>query len=318
MKKIILVNLLVTLFLFGILEFASYLYLRHDAGKYLEDIKRMAKETNTPMPTQRYARVQIFNQENIENYMREVNKCSNCTTKKRSIIFFGCSYTYGTTLDNKETFPAIITQKTGRTTINRGIQGGSITNTLYDLKHENLYKRIEDIPEYIVYIYINDHLNRISNPYKNSFTSSHNPLYELNISYEKKNNELIEKKPNQLLLPFYTLFTVKAWHYLYAENFSVIDKNEKLEMYFVEAKRITDEKFPNSKFIIIDWQDGGHVRMLPPVKENLEKDGFIVFDAEDLAGHELNSEKYRAIDKEHPSAAAFEDVAKGLIEKLNL
>ena len=58
--------------------------------------------------------------------------------------------------------------------------------------------------------------------------------------------------------------------------------------------------------------------MQKELKQSLIKNGFVIYDAEELAGHELNSDKWRGEDKEHPSAAAIEDVANGLIKELNL
>ena len=84
------------------------------------------------------------------------------------------------------------------------------------------------------------------------------------------------------------------------------------------AKDITDKHFPNSKFVIIDYQDGGHFPMNKDFIKDLRDYGFIVLNAEDLAGHELNSEIWRAEDKEHPSANAVNDVADGLIKTLKL
>lgn len=318
MKKIILTNLLVLLFLFGILEFVSYLYIRHDAKKFFEDTKQMAIKRNMPLPTQKYAPVKLFNQEQMEDFFRPTNFSKNKNNEKKPLLFFGCSYMAGVFLDNKETLPAIINEKTDRTTINRGIPGGCILNALYDLRNEKFYEKITKEPEYIIYILINDHFSRIANPYTGTIAYQDNPYYILNLQYKLKNSVLVADNPNKFLLPFYGLYTVKAWHYLFAEKIANVNRFDKLVMLLGEAKKITDEKFPNSKFVIIDYQDGGHRRMLPEVKDKLEAKGFIIFDAEELAGHELNSEQWRGDDKEHPNGAAFHDVAMGLIKELNL
>lgn len=319
MKKIILINLLVLLILFGILEFISYLYIKADAKEYVDDFNRYAKENNTPLLTQRYAPVYIFDQKDWEENMRKINIGS---PNKGSMIFFGCSYTYGSMLEEENTLPYLITKKTNRTTVNRGIPGGSIINTLFDLRNEDFYKKLKDNkvpdPKYIVYIYINDHKGRVINPYRASVTPSDNPNYTINFKYKYKDGKLIEDNPSKLGLLLYGLYTKKAYHYLYANKFSWETTEDKFFNLMKEAKNITDEKFPNSEFIVIEYKDGSHCKMEESLKDKLTKDGFIVLDSEKLAGHELESEDYRAEDKEHPNGKAFNDVANGLIKELHL
>ena len=238
MKKIILINLLIILILFGILEFISYLFIRGLEKQYIEDYNNYAKKNNIPLLTQRYAPVYIFDQKGWEHLMRKINFGS---PKKGSIIFFGCSYTYGTMLEEKDTLPYIIAKKTNRTTANRGIPGGCIINTLFDLKDKNFYEKLKKNkvpnPQYIVYIYINDHKNRVMNPYRASITFCDNPSYGINIKYENKNGELIENNPSKFGLLFYTLYTKKAYHFLYAERFSRETREEKF-FYLIKLKAL--------------------------------------------------------------------------------
>lgn len=319
MKKIIISNLIILFLLFCILEFVSYLYIRHDAGDFLTNMINMAKNGGYKPPTQRYAPVKLYNQSNYSDYYRKTFVAENKNSTKGSILFFGCSYTYGSYLDENETISAIVNKKTGRTTINRGIESGGIYNTIYDLKNEKFYANIPQNPEYIVYTFINDHLNRIAIPYKGTVIFNHeNPVYYLNFGYKEENGELVENNPSKLILPFYALYTVKAWHYLYANRFAHTTKEEKMLTLLNATKKITDEKFPNSKFVIIDYKDGGRCPMQDTLKQGLKKNGFIIYDAEELARHELDSDRWRGPDKEHPSAEAIEDVTTGLIRELNL
>ncbi len=122
MLKKLLVNFLVALGLFGILEFISYLYLRHTCGDYLTDTNNYAKEHNLPLWTMRYAPVRMFHSwdEGTEEHYRPV-KTGNTG---ESILFFGCSYIYGFGEKEENTIPYILNQKTGITTVNRGYPGG--------------------------------------------------------------------------------------------------------------------------------------------------------------------------------------------------
>lgn len=317
MKKILLFNLITIVILFIILEIISYIYIKNDAKDYMDEYNKSAKEKALPLFTQRYAPVEIFNQDDFEEILRPTYIGDK---NKKTILFFGCSYTYGSTLENNETLPYLLGKKTNITTVNRGIPGGSILNTIYDLNNNALYEEIKFLPavEYIVYIYINDHLNRIVNPYRASLTSTDNPHYEINREFEYKNGKLTEKKVSKLKLFLYSLYSTKAWHYLYANKFSFETKDEKSFNLFLQTKKITEEKFPNSKFIIILWKDGSHFTMQEAEQKRYKDAGFILLDAEELAGHELESDIWRSYDKEHPSKKALNDVADGLIKALNL
>ena len=66
MKKIILMNLVVLLVIFAILEITSYYFLKIDAESYVKPYNENAKKTGTEPLTQSYAPVEIFNQENFK------------------------------------------------------------------------------------------------------------------------------------------------------------------------------------------------------------------------------------------------------------
>lgn len=78
------------------------------------------------------------------------------------------------------------------------------------------------------------------------------------------------------------------------------------------------QNFPNATFVVIQYIDCSRKLMSEKLKRNLEKEGITVLNAEDLAGHELVSDEWRTIDKEHPNGKAFEDITKGLVKELNL
>ena len=315
MKKIILCNLLVFFFLFCIVEFVSYLYIKFDAKEYVDNYNKTAKSANLPLLTQKYAPVKIAAQE-YDNFrpIKYGNK------NKPSILFFGCSYMYGSLNEDNETLPYFVSERTGRTTVNRGVPGGCIYNMFHDLNGKKFYEDIKDVPkiDYIIYLWINDHLNRIANPYTSTVAYDNYPYYEVKSDWIYKDGKLIEIPVKKWKLPFYALYCTKAWHYLYAQNFAFEDRNEKMLRYFIVARDICKDKFPKAKFVVIEYKDGSFSNMQPELKNELMKNNIQVLNAEDLAGHELESDKWRASDKEHPNSKAFSDVADGLIKQLKL
>ena len=71
----------------------------------------------------------------LQSKMRDVAK--DC-----SIATFGCSFTYGSYMDNTDTWPAQLSKLTGRTVLNFGVQGSNnteiIENALYLTKNYNV------------------------------------------------------------------------------------------------------------------------------------------------------------------------------------
>ncbi len=317
MKKIIFVNLLVFLLLFCVVEVISYFSIRKDAKFYMDNHNKDAVKENRPLYTQRYAKVVPVDFETFK-YMREYDIGDK---NKPSILFFGCSFMYGYLNPENETLPYYVTQRTGRTTINRGVPGGCIMNMFHDLNSKKFYDSIKDLPQpdYIVYLWIHDHLNRISNPYVSTLTFTDNPHYEIKPDWVYENGELKEIYPPQWKMNVYALFSAKAFQYFYAQSLTD-EKNEvKMLRYFITAKNVCKDKFPKAKFVILEYNDRSGFYLSDNIKERLKEEGITVLNADDLAGHELDDiKKWRASDEEHPNGKAFSDVADGFIKALNL
>ncbi len=316
MKKIILTNLLIFFVLFCILEFVSYLYLKEDSREYVENYNNAARAENRPILTLRYGKIKVADTNSFQDYRQ--NNIGN--KNKPSILFFGCSYMYGTGLQQEETLPYFITKKTGRTTVNRGVPGGCIMNMFRDLNTPSFYENLKKYPEpdYVVYLWINDHINRINNIYMSSVRPTDYPYYLINTKWIEEDGELKEIYPKKWEFPFYAMFCSKAYHFFYAQNFSRESSSEKMFRYFKIANNKLKNKFPKARFVIIEYKDGGHCLMQEELRENLKKEGIMVLNAEEIVGHELETEKWRGSDKEHPNGKAFEDLSDGLIKALHL
>lgn len=312
MKKIILLNLII---FFCILEVVSYFYLKIDSRKVIEDFNREAIEKNQPILTQRYGRIKV-----ADYHLRNFRDDNIGSKNKPSVIFFGCSYMYGYLLEVENTLPYLITKKTGRTTVNRGTPGGCILNMFRDLNTPDFYENLKKYPEpdYIIYLWIYDHLNRITNIYVDSLKTTNNTYYYINTKWIENDGKLEEIYPPKWQVPFCALYCVKAFHFIYTKYFSAKNSSKKMLMYFKMANKQLKEKFPNAKFVIIEYKDYTHKLLSEELRENLKKEDIIILNAEELAGHELDSEQWRASDKEHPNFDAFKDVSEGLIKALQL
>lgn len=81
----------------------------------------------------------------------------------QSFVFVGCSFTFGSGVNNEESFPFMFGQKTGTRTYNLGIPGASPANFLYRMREENisLLEDIKDENVTVVLTIIPEHVTRL-------------------------------------------------------------------------------------------------------------------------------------------------------------
>lgn len=313
--KIIFINILIFLVFFGLFELFCYFYVKHDVQSFMNNYNKEAKAQNQSLMTVKYGRIKPISENKFTNF----RKTNIGDKNKPSILFFGCSYIYGWFVDENETIPYLVTKYTGRTTVNRGVPGGCIMNMFDDLNSSEFLSQVKTLPkpDYIIYLWINDHINRISRFYEAPCIRENEKFYEIYPEWTEKNGKLIKTFPPKWTFPFYSLFSVKAYHLFLSQNFAE-KKDEKMLRYFKMAKKQCEKDFPDAKFVIIQYIDYSRKLMSEELKQGLENEGITVLNAEDLAGHELVSDKWRTSDKEHPNGKAFEDITKGLVKELKL
>lgn len=300
---------------FGLFELFCYFYVKHDVQSFMNNYNKEAKAQNQSLMTVKYGQIKPVRENKFTNF----RKTNIGDKNKPSILFFGCSYIYGWFVDENETIPYLVTKYTGRTTVNRGVPGGCIMNMFDDLNSSEFLSQVKTLPkpDYIIYLWINDHINRISRFYESPCIRENEKIYEIYPEWTEKNGKLIKTFPPKWTFPFYSLFSVKAYHLFLSQNFAE-KKDEKMLRYFKMAKNQCKKDFPDAKFVIIQYVDYSRKLMSEELKQGLENEGITVLNAEDLAGHELVNDKWRTSDKEHPNGKAFEDITKGLVKELKL
>lgn len=306
-KKIVLFNFLGIVLVFIAIEIISFLIVPKELADYM-------KKADKGELSIVYARTVFFDYKNHIHHFRPVNKDK---TQKRPIIFFGCSYTYGSGLSTPQTLPFKITELSGRTSYNRAIPGSGVQHMFYDLQQKELYEEVPDA-EFIIYTFIYDHLRRMYD-YKLSPFTNYNNQFDANIRYEIKNGELKQIKPR--FIDFYSLYSVvKIQNYIKNKKFSKNqdDVNNLFLTTLKESKKITDKKYPNSKFIVILYKDGGQSTLDADVIKKIQAMGIIVIDPEKLINKKLKAKPYRLNDEEHPSEQAWNEIAPKLVKTLKL
>jgi len=237
--------------------------------------------------------------------------------KKKPIIIFGCSIAWGARLQENQTFHYKLSKLTYRSVYNRSICGMGIQHMLYQLKREDFYKDIPE-PEYIIYVYIGNHISRM---YKYNYicdSYDYNYLKYNNVFGKLKEEKRLQNIPysrlyNDIILRFIAKFQESKFPKL-AFNF--------LEKHLLESKKELEKHWKNTKFVILEYESEDkslspniNVLSLKNIKK-LEKDGFIVIKTSDLTDIPLGKNYYLDEMDHHPNEAAWDLITPLFVEKL--
>lgn len=207
---------------------------------------------------------------------------------KKPIIIFGCSYAEGRSikpLEYEEKFSYKLYQATNRPVYNRAFESQGLQYMLYQLEDENLYKELPE-PEYIVYVYIKDHIRRL---YRECCP------WNKSLFYKERSGKLVRiENPLVYTYPFALCRTLKKINY---KNYSFLKKH------FIYAKSLSDKHWPNAKWIILLYDEENTENF-----KELEKYGFEIAPASNLTQIDfLTDLKYRISEHDpHPTKEAWE------------
>ena len=85
------------------------------------------------------------------------------------------------------------------------------------------------------------------------------------------------------------------------------------------AKDLKKKKFPNSKLVILKYEECYAPDIFYTERWNeLEDEGFIVLDTHNLTGEHLFQNKYKLEDDCHPNELAWDIITPKVVEALNL
>lgn len=303
--KIILKNIIFILIIFILFEISVFSI---EAFKYLQTVNTSGGFFTKDVI--RYS-FKIHDFYCDDNLMRPVEKRGN----KHSIVLFGCSFAYGSKLNENQTFSYKLAKATNSTVYNRAFPGWGAQQMLYQLRRDDFYKQINP-PDYIIYTFIDDHINRLNNYQWGGIWGN-----QVNLRYKNENGTLVEVKP--LFKPIWFLFTVKEIQHFteqYLNSFYNYPKN--LEMFSLimrESLKRIREHYPNVKFIILIYSncsclDSKEMAMF----KSLEKQGFIILKTSDIVKENLNDPIYHFKEDCHPREKAWDVIVPGLVKKLNL
>ena len=244
------------------------------------------------------------------NYFRDFKKESS----KRSISIFGCSFGYGYLLKPEQSLSYKLSEHTGRSVFNRSISSLGIQYVPYIVEHYDLEKIVND-PEYIIFILIDNHLYRL---YR-EIMDIDDP--HIDILYKENKNILEERRPFYSFLfksAIIRYINVKLINYLYNKK----DKDkifDFMKAHFLKMKSILNKKFPNSKLVILQYEENENSWIFNNPRWNeLRDEGFIIINSYELTNEHLFEEKYRIPNDVHPNEKAWDLLVPKLVERLEL
>lgn len=233
-------------------------------------------------------------------------------TDKKPIMLFGCSFAYGYSLGDNQTFAYKLSKLTNRSVYNYSDNNLGIQYMPYIIDN---YLDDSIQPEYIIYVLIEDHYNRL---YR-AIWGTTEPVVDAR--YELKKGELKVVRPKwkfRHIFPLERFFSHKLTYWLrqHSDDEKTIAFGNK---HFELAQKIIKKKYPNAKIIIIpfvqrDFENSFYFRH----KLDLNPDDFSVARTDDLVGRPLNHEEDFAIDHNHPSEHAWDLVTPALVKKFNM
>ena len=237
---------------------------------------------------------------------------------KGDIITIGCSFVYGHYIEDEDTLAYKLQESTKRRVYNLGYRGTGIQHVLWQIENTDFFKRDDINPEYVIYVFISDHMRRM---YANYLLESSREKY---LRYKLKNNKLV---PNKWLekefLDYIKVFRISKkindLMYILKSNDTKFDF---YKLHIERAKKSLNKKYPNTKFVIVIYNPNLDTHKLPPFRttrwKELENEGFIIIDFSGPEYEYLEEEEYLSGDGHHPSGKAWDALVPIIKEKLNL
>ena len=302
MLKRIFINILLIIFALSAVEAFCFYKTKTENERFKEKADRL-EANNTRKHTTKYRLLVPFNTVVYRNSFIKEN------SDKKPILWFGCSFAEGAGLEDEQTPCYKISELTGRSCINKAKGATGTQFMLYQLQDGNF---INDVPqaEYIIYVFIYNHIQRLYN-------CQINPLVDMfNLRYKNSNGKLKNITPE--FNPLYSSFFVKR-----LLNKKVFKQAKKEGMDFElfnavmkESVDITKNNYPNSKFLLLEFPDLSRNELPEYEIKKLEEYGITVVKVTDLIQNEdIYEEKYWLPDNIHPTEQAWNLILPELKEK---
>lgn len=296
MKKIFVSFILLFCFVIFII-FTDFLAYSID---YASTVKRAKTYNTSYLPFKYRIVLNKFSKENFLNFHNNIyRKSLNTDSQLKPIYIFGCSYAYGHYLKDEETFGAKLAQYTNRPVYNFAYPGWGIQHSLFLL--QNLKFPETKQPEYIIYVYMSDHIRRMNAKWFAATDDSQN------LVYKDADGVLVEKSC------FSAFYLYRKFTALFNSFYCKDIRNKEILYnrflkYIDNVQNEIQKKFPESKFIIVVYDDNLNFDW-----SEIEKKDIKVIKVNDIV-KDIYSPKYMRKDM-HPNRCAWEVLTPKIIKE---
>ena len=245
----------------------------------------------------------------VKELKKQMRKPCGLEYKKRPILIYGCSYAYGFGLKEEEALGYQLSKYTKRPVYNFGLSSKGLQDALYLLKND---EKVTPEPEYIFYIFINDHVRRM-------FVNCNKIDNTKYLRYFVKDGELREEIISD---NFYLLRNLKNSLYYLLKDMNREKIFNLVKIYLINIRDEAKLKYPNAKFIVIDYGNSRYNYFSERRLKKLEEEGIEIISLNKKFNGKLRENEYKNekdIDKfRHPNGKAWSVVVKYISEKYNL
>lgn len=238
---------------------------------------------------------------------------------KKPIVIFGCSFAYGYRLKENQRFAYLLNKYTKRSVYDFSMVGWAPQHMIYQLQKNTDLNNIKN-PAVIIYVFSSWQIPRLSYYYPLGIEYPY-----LNYVLNDNSGKLSEQKPIMPLIYkffcFRKLNNIIAWNKAYygteADN---NDNFDKLKVYFLYAKDLSERIFPNSKFVILIYPSKNSAWFNKTNRWNeLRNSDITVINLNYLTNKNLTDNIFKISKTDsHPNAKAWETITPALINSLNL
>ncbi len=245
----------------------------------------------------------------VKELKKNMRKPSGLEYKKRPILIYGCSYAYGFGLKEEETFGYQLSKYTKRPVYNFGLSSKGLQDALYLLKND---EKVTPEPEYIFYIFINDHVRRM-------FVNCNKIDNTKYLRYFVKDGQLREEIISD---NFYLLRNLKNSLYYLLKDMNREKIFNLVKIYLINIRDEAKLKYPSAKFIVIDYGNSQYNYFSESRLQELEREGIKIISLNKIFKGKLRMNKYRNSEKDdvfrHPNGNAWEITVKYLKKRYKL
>lgn len=239
---------------------------------------------------------------------RRVCNLLNDTASKHA-LFFGCSFTFGEGVNDNENLPFYFHQKNPNyKPYNYGFNGYGPQQMLVYLKDKAIEKDINEQSGFAFYLYIPDHIRRVSGSmtFYTSYGANH-PYFYLDNRDSLLHNKTFKTGRNPITNISFNYFSrLRLLQYFNVDLYPINSSRYKLTAEIInKSYSIYNSKFPNGIFVIILYKDD----YFDKIKSYLDKN------IETLNYTELPKSVLHAVDG-HPNKTGYLNIANKLTEDL--